>query len=178
MLFGGHRAHRAMDRRKKETRAEGNTTPGGGETRRRSAWGPPPDSATSKRMARVRHSGTAAELMVRGLLYAQGLRYRVQNRDLPGSPDIANRSGKWAVFVHGCFWHAHNGCKRAAVPERNRALWEAKFERNRQRDDRVIQTLRAEGWNVVVVWECEMADLDRLRDRLASALAPPVDPRS
>src|SRR6266571_902213 len=92
------------------------------------------DAPTSARLARVRHHGTPAELAVREALRELGLRYAVLDRTLPGTPDIASRAGRWAIFVHGCFWHAHRGCVRATVPVRNRDLWIAKFKRNRECD--------------------------------------------
>lgn len=113
------------------------------------------DAATSRRMADVRQKDTTPELAVRRALTLLGLRYRVRNRDLPGSPDIANRSGRWAVFVHGCFWHRHPGCVRTTMPKRNRALWIKKFEGNVMRDVRAIAALRKLGFRVITIWECE-----------------------
>jgi len=94
----------------------------------------------------------------------------VHNRDLPGSPDIANRARKWAVFVHGCFWHRHVGCKRTTTPTRNRSFWIEKFRANIARDARVQAVLRSEGYRVIVVWECETEDVIHLR-KLHRALA-------
>src|SRR5688500_542986 len=95
------------------------------------------DEVTSKRLGRIRQADTAPEQTVRRALWALGLRFRRANRDLPGSPDIANRTAHWAVFVHGCFWHAHTGCSKATVPKRNRQFWLEKFAANRARDARV-----------------------------------------
>ena len=113
-----------------------------------------PSAVTSRRMSRVKQHGTAPELVVRNVLFGLGLRYRTSNRDLPGSPDLANRSGRWAVFVHGCFWHRHEGCARASVPRRNAAFWQAKFQRNVMRDAQAQASLKCAGWRVFVVWEC------------------------
>lgn len=113
------------------------------------------DAATSARMAGVRRAGTAPELAVRRALTALGLRYRVANRDLPGSPDVANRARGWAVFVHGCYWHRHGGCGRASVPKRNVAFWTAKFAANVARDARARAALRRRGFRVLVIWECQ-----------------------
>jgi DNA mismatch endonuclease (patch repair protein) len=118
------------------------------------------DEKTSRRLGLVRQRGTRAELEIRGALHALGHRFRVTNRDLPGSPDIANRKKKWAVFVHGCFWHRHQGCRRATTPKRNRDFWIAKFARNVERDEQVATALGALGWLVVIAWECEI-ELDR-----------------
>lgn len=114
------------------------------------------DAATSLRLSRIRQRGTKPELEVRRALSRLGIRYRVENRDLPGSPDLANRRKRWAVFVHGCYWHSHPGCSRATLPKRNRAFWEAKFEANRQRDARALQDLRARGFRTLVIWECKV----------------------
>ncbi|MCU1350267.1 MAG: uncharacterized protein JWO56_3297 [Acidobacteria bacterium] len=121
------------------------------------------DAETSARLGHIRQHGTSAELTVRRLLHALGRRFRVHNRDLAGSPDIANRSRKWAVFVHGCFWHRHPGCKRTTTPSRNRDFWLQKFDANVARDARVQAALRQQGYRVVVIWECETRDINRLR---------------
>ena len=112
------------------------------------------DEATSARMAAIRQQGTRPELVVRKLLTRLGLGYRLANRDLPGSPDLANRKRRWALFVHGCFWHRH-GCRATSTPTRNRAFWEAKFARNVARDEAQVNRLRSRGYRVVIVWECE-----------------------
>lgn len=126
------------------------------------------DEETSARMSRVRQKGTKPELTVRRLMHELGHRYRVENRDLPGSPDIANRTRGWAVFVHGCYWHRHPGCSKATTPTRNRAFWEDKFKANVQRDRRALRQLQRMGYQTTVVWECE-CECDRkpvLRRRL------------
>lgn len=121
------------------------------------------DGETSKRLGRIRQHGTSAELTVRRLLHTLGHRFRVHNRDLPGSPDIANRSRKWAVFVHGCFWHRHPDCKRTTTPSRNREFWLQKFAANVARDARVQGALHEQGYRVIVVWECHLEDVKRLK---------------
>ncbi|MGJ4727889.1 very short patch repair endonuclease [Luteimonas sp. SDU101] len=125
----------------------------------------------SDHMARVRRSGTGAELAVRKVLRALGIRFTVDNGDLPGSPDMANRTRRFAIFVHGCYWHRHSGCARATTPSRNREFWEAKFDANVRRDRRVVRRLRREGYTVVTIWECRIDDLDALSRRLAKALS-------
>ena len=114
------------------------------------------DSATSARMARIRQKGTKVETHVATCLRAVGLHYRKNVKRLPGSPDFANSSRRWAVFVNGCFWHHHTGCRKATVPKSNTEFWTSKFRNNRQRDARAIARLRADGYKVVVVWECEV----------------------
>ena len=128
------------------------------------------DEATSERMAGIRQKDTAAELVVRKGLHELGHRYRVRNRDLPGSPDVANRSRRWAVFVHGCYWHRHEGCRRTTTPKRNRDFWQAKFDANVKRDRRVQRELRDLGYRVVVVWECGTADPVELAHRMAQVV--------
>jgi DNA mismatch endonuclease, patch repair protein len=130
------------------------------------------DDATSTRMAGVRQKATQPELLVASLLRALGQRYRLNNRDLDGSPDFANRRAGWALFVHGCFWHRH-GCSATTTPTRNREFWEAKFARNLARDARTSDALRTAGYRVIVIWECETKRgapglLERLRCQLAN----------
>jgi DNA mismatch endonuclease (patch repair protein) len=126
------------------------------------------DPQTSVRMAGVRQKDTAAELAVRRALTAIGLRYRVRNRDLPGTPDVANRARRWVIFVHGCFWHRHAGCTRTTTPQRNRQFWEQKFAANVARDRRAVASLRRRGFRVLVVWECQTLEPALLCRRLAA----------
>ena len=124
------------------------------------------DAETSARLGRIRQKDTAAEQAVRCILHRLGLRFRIRNRDLPGAPDAANRCRRWALFVHGCFWHAHTGCYRATVPKRNREFWLTKFEANRARDARAVAGLRRRGYRPLIVWECELDDRAHLEHRL------------
>lgn len=114
------------------------------------------DAERSALFSRVRQRGTEPELVVRQIASDEGLSFRTRNRDLPGSPDLANRRRKWAIFVHGCYWHSHQGCRRATIPKRNRAFWTQKFAGNRERDRRALSELRRLGFRVAVVWECEL----------------------
>lgn len=118
-------------------------------------------------MKKVGRADTAPERSVRRLLWHSGARYRVNVDDLPGSPDIANKSRAKAVFVHGCFWHFHQECDKGRIPERNRDYWKNKFERNRERDRRKSRALRQQGFDVLTVWECELAQPAELQHRLA-----------
>jgi DNA mismatch endonuclease Vsr len=120
-------------------------------------------------MGRVRQKGTTPELSVSAALRRVSLQYRKSVRDLPGSPDFANKSSRWAVFVNGCFWHQHRGCRRATIPMNNRAFWMEKFERNRERDAQAIRALRQLGYKVVVVWECQALACEQ---RLSKILEP------
>ncbi|MBP9825308.1 MAG: DNA mismatch endonuclease Vsr [Thermoanaerobaculia bacterium] len=122
-------------------------------------------------MLRQKRSDTGPERVVRKILSALSQRYRLANRDLPGSPDLANRSRKWAVFVHGCYWHQHRGCPGATLPKRNRDWWKAKFRANRRRDAKKAKALEDEGFRVLTIWECETKDVRALGKRLARALS-------
>jgi len=122
----------------------------------------PTDPITSERMKRVRRCDTLPEVKLRKLLWSQGLRYRCNVAGLPGSPDLVNRREGWAIFVNGCFWHGHQGCKRATIPKRNSAFWEEKIAANRLRDMAKVTALRQLGLEVLTVWECEIAKIDVL----------------
>jgi DNA mismatch endonuclease (patch repair protein) len=110
----------------------------------------------SKMMAGVKSKNTRPEITVRKFLYSRGFRYRLHSKDLPGSPDVSLRKYKVAIFVHGCFWHRHNSCKRASFPASNIERWEKKFAANLERDARNVQELKAADWKVIIVWECEI----------------------
>jgi len=117
-------------------------------------------------MTTQRRSDTEPERVVRSVLSDLGVRYRIAPRSLPGKPDLANKGGRWAIFVHGCYWHHHEGCERATVPKRNRDWWLHKFRGNQIRDREKAALLEQMGFNVLVVWECETKDGPRLRERL------------
>jgi DNA mismatch endonuclease (patch repair protein) len=130
------------------------------------------DRGTSLRMGRIRQRGTEPEMAVRKAVAALGVRFRTVNRDLPGSPDLANRSAHWVIFVHGCFWHGHRGCRLATLPKRNRRFWEKKFRDNRRRDGRVLRELRSLGFGALVLWGCELAEMgETTRHKLELFLA-------
>ena len=117
-------------------------------------------------MQRVRQSGTPAERTVAKVCRELGLRYRLNVRSLPGSPDLASKKGRWAIFVHGCFWHRHYACSKATMPKRNARFWRDKFESNQLRDARKVRQLRASGFRVLVLWQCETEDYELLRRHL------------
>jgi len=117
-------------------------------------------------MSRIRSKNTRPELAVRKYLYSNGFRYRLHNRKLPGKPDITNQSKKTAVFVNGCFWHQHEGCKRAAVPKSNKSYWLPKLEKNVARFKDNTNKLLDMGWKVFIVWECETKDEVILKSKL------------
>ena len=117
-------------------------------------------------MAQVKERDTGPEKAVRSILHRMGYRFRLQRRDLPGKPDIVLSKYRIAIFVHGCFWHRHSGCKRASRPATNTAYWDRKFERNVSRDALNKTALENDGWRVLVIWECELKALATLQDRL------------
>jgi DNA mismatch endonuclease (patch repair protein) len=108
----------------------------------------------SRMMAGIRTSSTTPELVVRRFLHGRGFRYRLHVRGLPGRPDLVLPKYHAMVFVHGCFWHAHEGCKYFRVPGTRPEFWQDKFDTNRARDKRVVNELLRGGWRVAVVWEC------------------------
>jgi DNA mismatch endonuclease (patch repair protein) len=117
-------------------------------------------------MKRVRRFGTKPELLVRALLTSAGAHYRLNAVGLPGRPDISNKSRRKAVFVHGCFWHKHEHCRRGKIPKGNSEFWSKKLARNVERDISKTEALRGLGFDVMVVWECELKDRDGLLERL------------
>lgn len=130
---------------------------------------PSPDRATSVRMAGIRQKGTRIETHVAATLRDLGFHYRKNVKGLPGSPDFANRSRRWAVFVNGCFWHHHRGCRKATIPKSNSEFWIDKFRANRSRDAVAIRKLRMMGYKTAIVWECEC---DHVQGRLSKVLEP------
>ena len=124
----------------------------------------------SQVMARVKGKDTTPELAVRRLLTRLGLRYRLHRKDLPGKPDVVMAGRRTVVCVHGCFWHGHDCARGARVPKQNRDYWQAKVARNRARDARTAAELRALGWRVETIWECELKDAPSLDARLAALL--------
>ena len=124
-------------------------------------------------MSRIRGKNTKPEIVVRSLLHRLGFRFRLHRKDLPGNPDIVLPKHQTAVFVHGCFWHRHPGCKYAYNPKSRIEFWQKKFAENVERDARNQQDLKQQKWNVVVVWECELRDLDQLVLRLGKVIKRP-----
>lgn len=122
-------------------------------------------------MAAIRSKDTKPELIVRRGLHARGLRFRLHRRDLPGRPDIIFPSRRIALFVHGCFWHAHRDCRYYKLPETYKERWREKLEGNRARDERDQAALKALGWRVLVIWECELrSEVSKQLDELAETI--------
>lgn len=136
-----------------------------------------PDRITKERrswnMAQIKGKNTKPEVIVRSMLHRMGFRFRLHGKGLPGRPDIVLPRHKAVIFVHGCFWHRHRGCKNCTTPANNRNFWVTKLEGNAGRDRRHRSALRRIGWRVLTVWECETEKpeqlgrrLERLMDRL------------
>lgn len=107
-------------------------------------------------MSRIRGRDTGPELKLRSLLHRAGYRFRLHDRKLPGRPDIVLKKYRTAIFVHGCYWHRHPGCPKATTPQTRKEFWQKKFDATVQRDRRKAAELRAMGWQVITVWECEL----------------------
>lgn len=121
-------------------------------------------------MASVSSENTAPEKIVRSLLHRMGFRFRIHRRDLPGSPDVVLPRYRIAIFVHGCFWHQHQGCSASKRPTSNSAYWIKKLDGNIQRDLKNMQLLHQLGWLPVVVWECELLNMGKLEARLSTLI--------
>lgn len=121
--------------------------------------------STEKRsdvMSKIKSENTKPEKIVRSLLFSAGYRFRLHSKELPGKPDIVLPKYKTVVFVNGCFWHGHENCKEGGIPKTNSQFWRDKILKNKERDERVSNELKQEGWKVLVVWECQLKDKERL----------------
>ena len=107
-------------------------------------------------MSRIRSKATKPEMAVRRWLWAHGYRYRLNVKSVPGKPDIVMRRYRTAIFVNGCFWHGHEGCSKFVMPKSNTAFWQTKIARNRERDRQNYEVLLQNGWQVIVLWECQL----------------------
>lgn len=117
-------------------------------------------------MSHIRGKDTKPEEIVRKYLFSKGYRYRKNDNRYPGKPDIVLPKYHTVIFVHGCFWHRHPGCRYATTPSTNREFWQKKFDQNVARDKKVQEQLQTDGWNVIVVWECELARKENREERL------------
>jgi len=117
-------------------------------------------------MSRIRSKNTLPEKITRTLLNEFGYKYKLHNKKLPGKPDIVIKEGRELIFINGCFWHQHKGCKRQALPKTNRGYWLPKLKRNieRQKDD--LKKLKRLGWKTVIIWECEAKNKSKLSSKL------------
>ncbi len=117
-------------------------------------------------MAAVHSKHTKPEVVVRKIVYGLGYRYRLHAKNLPGRPDLVFPGKRIAIFVHGCFWHRHTGCRYATSPKTRVQFWESKFQTNVDRDRRNVSDLESLGWKVLTVWQCELKKLETLTERL------------
>ena len=125
------------------------------------------DRATrSRNMSAIRSKNTEPELFVRRVICGLGHRYRLDRKDLPGTPDIAFIGKRKAIFVHGCFWHRHPKCRYTTSPSTNKEFWQNKFEKNVARDRKVRELFRIMKWKVLTIWECELSNRDKLKKRI------------
>jgi DNA mismatch endonuclease vsr len=120
----------------------------------------------SYNMSQIRGTKTKPEDLVAKYLFSQGFRYRRNVKSLPGSPDIVLKKYRTVIFVNGCFWHAHEGCKRFVLPDTNREFWQAKLLRNRERDSENYKLLTNLGWKIFIIWECDLK-----KDKMAATLS-------
>lgn len=124
----------------------------------------------SQNMAAVRGKNTLPELRVRRMLHSMGYRFRLHRKNLPGKPDIVLPKYRLCIFVNGCFWHQHPGCKRATIPETRKDFWEKKFCRNKKKDELSLIELGKLGWQVCTIWECEAKNPDILAKIISRCL--------
>lgn len=121
-------------------------------------------------MSAVRSKDTQPELIVRKLAHKLGYRFRLYRKDLPGKPDLVFPKYRVCIFLHGCFWHQHKGCKRSARPKTNTDFWNTKLDKNVERDQRIKKQLEKLGWKVVTIWECQIKNQETLRRIISDAL--------
>ena len=126
----------------------------------------------SKNMAKIRGKNTNLELKVRQLVWRLGYRYRLYNRNLPGTPDLVFSQRRKVIFVHGCYWHRHDCPAGRQIPKSRVDFWKSKLERNAERDKVVQKTLRDEGWDIFIVWGCQLKQMDKLETEIRSFLGP------
>lgn len=120
----------------------------------------------SEIMSLVKSKNTGPEIVVRKMLHKLGYRFRLHNKKLPGNPDIVLKKYKTVILVNGCFWHHHKNCKRSKLPENNKTYWQNKIEKTLERDSKNQKKLREMGWNVIIIWECQMKNLDDIIELL------------
>lgn len=117
-------------------------------------------------MSRVKSKDTSPEMTVRRLVYGMGYRYRLHDKRLPGKPDLVFFGRRKVIFVNGCFWHGHDGCRYARLPKTRVAFWKIKIDKNRARDHEISSVLRADGWKVLTLWQCEIKNIEELESKL------------
>lgn len=124
----------------------------------------------SKNMSRILSKDTRPELIVRSIVYKLGFRYRLHVKEVPGKPDLVFKKRKKAIFVHGCFWHQHPGCREGRVPGSRTDYWQPKLRRNQERDIAAQTSLKCQGWQFLIIWECELKNLSTVVKRIKQFL--------
>jgi DNA mismatch endonuclease (patch repair protein) len=117
-------------------------------------------------MSKIRGTKTKPEYLVRKFLFSKGFRYRINDKRYPGRPDIILPKYHAIIFIHGCFWHGHENCKAAKLPETNTEFWRKKLSDNEVRDRKNVETLRNEGWNVIIIWQCQIKNKNNREKRM------------
>jgi DNA mismatch endonuclease, patch repair protein len=120
-----------------------------------------PKKKRSEVMSKIRSKNTQIELDIRKMLYSMGYRYRLHVKGLPGKPDIVLNKYKTVIFIHGCFWHQHSGCRDGKIPKTRTVYWKEKLLKNKERDMKHIKELRKQGWKVLILWECEIEKMQK-----------------
>ena len=120
----------------------------------------------SAQMAKIKSTNTKPEVAVRKIIHGMGYRFRINYKKMPGSPDLVMPKYKLAIFVHGCFWHRHKGCRKTRMPKTNVEFWREKFESNIKRDRLVQNQIRKLGWGVLIIWECEIVGVEKLQRKI------------
>ncbi|MEZ5832673.1 MAG: very short patch repair endonuclease [Dongiaceae bacterium] len=128
------------------------------------------DATRSYIMSRVGQRNTPPEIRVRKILHGAGYRFRIHRKDIPGTPDIVLPRYKLLIFVHGCFWHRHKGCKKATFPKTRQQFWRKKFAANISRDAATVRLVRDLGWRCTIIWECQTLDSEALKRRIKRLL--------
>jgi len=129
-----------------------------------------PADKRSEIMRRITSKGTKPEIQVRRLVYCLGFRYRLHKKELPGNPDLVFSKRKKLIFVHGCFWHQHDGCKSSHIPKTRKEYWAPKLARTIRRDKENQAKLRDLGWDILVIWECQVRDIEKLTEKIKTFL--------
>jgi DNA mismatch endonuclease (patch repair protein) len=131
----------------------------------------------SELMSRVKSRNTKPEILVRSALHNLGYRFRLHRKDLPGSPDVVLPKHRTVIFIHGCFWHQHPGCKKSTLPKQNASFWSTKLARNVEHDKEVRRKLEETGWRVLILWECEVKKLKADLSLMLASLLSLAEPR-
>lgn len=134
-----------------------------------------PEELRSRTMRAVKGENTTPEMRIRRVIHSMGYRYRLHRKDLPGKPDLVFPRRRKIIFIHGCFWHGHDCRRGARMPKANRDYWERKISRNRARDADHRTALQQAGWRVLIIWECQLKEMDWLRNEIARFLESPGD---